>query len=161
MQALRVNLFQAVPRAWAARGPGSQRRFLEAELVAALFDAIEARPAPTLWNQLHKVRDRLLLALLFQTGLRASEMVPLTWPDFERQRGKSGEFWTVRIRVAKGGNDQLVPCDNVMGELARFRQLVGLSPKPRATDTMEVVPPSLAAGSARRRSPTPSPCSAC
>jgi site-specific recombinase XerD len=138
--ALRVNPFQAVPRARSARGPGSQRRFLEAEQVAAVFDAVEARPAPTLWAQLHKARDRLLLALLFHTGLRASEVTALSWPDFERQRGKHGDFWTVRIREAKGGSDQLVPCDNVMAELARFRQLVGLSPEPRATDTMAVVP---------------------
>jgi site-specific recombinase XerD len=140
VQALRVNPFQAVPRARSARGPGSQRRFLEAEQVAAVFDAVEARPAPTLWAQLHKARDRLLLALLFHTGLRASEVTALSWPDFERQRGKHGDFWTVRIREAKGGSDQLVPCDNVMAELARFRQLVGLSPEPRATDTMAVVP---------------------
>lgn len=151
VQALRVNPFQALPRARMARGPGSQRRFLEAEQVAAVFDAIEARPAPTLWAQLHKARDRLLLALLFQTGLRASEVAALTWPDFERQRGKSGEFWTVRIREAKGGNDQLVPCDNVMAELARFRQLVGLSTAPRATDTMAVIP--AIAGGRQRQAP--------
>ncbi len=149
VQALRVNPFQAVPRLRAARGPGSQRRFLEAEQVAAVFDAIEARPAPTVWAQLHKARDRLLLALLFQTGLRASEVAALTWPDFERQRGKGGDFWTVRIREAKGGSDQLVPCDNVMGELARFRQLVGLSPEPRATDTMAVIP-AIAGGRQRQ-----------
>jgi len=151
VQALRVNPFQAVPRARTARGPGSQRRFLEAEQVAAVFDAIEARPAPTLWAQLHKARDRLLLALLFQTGLRASEVAALTWPDFERQRGKRGDFWTVRIREAKGGNDQMVPCDNVMDELARFRQLVGLSPEPRATDTMAVIP--AIAGGRQRQAP--------
>jgi len=151
VQALRVNPFQAVPRTRSARGPGSQRRFLEAEQVAAVFDAIEARPAPTLWAQLHKARDRMLLALLFQIGLRASEVAALTWPDFVRQRGKRGEFWTLRIREAKGGNDQLVPCDNVMGELARFRQLVGLSPEPRATDTMAVIP--AIAGGRQRQAP--------
>ncbi|WP_238587352.1 hypothetical protein [Cupriavidus sp. IDO] len=78
VQALRVNPFQAIPRSRAARGPGSQRRFLEAEQVTAVFDAIEARPVPTLWAQLHKARDQLLLALLFQTGLRASEVAALT-----------------------------------------------------------------------------------
>lgn len=155
VQALRVNPFQAVPRKRAATGPGSQRRFLEAEQVMAVFDAIEARPAPTLWAQLRKARDRALLALLFQTGLRASEVAALTWPDFERQRGKAGAFWTVRIREAKGGNDQLVPCDNVLAELARFRQLVGLSPEPRVTDTMAVIP--AIAGGRQRAAPLTDP----
>ncbi|WP_369797785.1 tyrosine-type recombinase/integrase [Cupriavidus sp. UYPR2.512] len=123
--------------------------------MAAVFDAIEARPAPTLWAQLHKARDRVLLALLFQTGLRASEVAALTWPDFARQRGKAGGFWTVRIRHAKGGDDQLVPCDNVMGELARFRLLVGLSPEPKPTDTMAVIP--AIAGGRQRAAPLTDP----
>ncbi|XQU77401.1 tyrosine-type recombinase/integrase (plasmid) [Cupriavidus sp. H18C2] len=100
---------------------------------------------------MHKARDRLLLALLFQTGLRTSEVAALTWPDFERQRGKSGEFWIVRIREAKEGNEQLLPCDNVMAQLPRFRQLVGLSPEPRATDTMAVIP--AIAGGQQRQAP--------
>lgn len=138
--ALRVNPFVMVPRARAVTGPGSQRRFLELEQVAAVFEVIEGRPAPTLWAQLHKARDRLLLALLVQTGLRASEVTVLTWADFELQPGRSRTFWTVRIRQAKGGDDQLVPCDNAMDELARFRRLVGLPPAPSATDTIAVIP---------------------
>ncbi|MDK3022719.1 tyrosine-type recombinase/integrase [Cupriavidus taiwanensis] len=138
--ALRVNPFVMVPRARAVTGPGSQRRFLELEQVAAVFDAIENRPGPTLWAELHKARDRLLLALLVQTGLRASEVAALTWADFELQWGRTRTFWTVRIRQAKGGDDQLVPCDNAMDELARFRRLVGLPPEPRATDSIAVIP---------------------
>ncbi|WER50889.1 site-specific integrase [Cupriavidus sp. WKF15] len=146
--ALRINPFASVPRVRAATGPGSQRRFLELEQVAAVFEAIEARPAPTRWAQLHQARDRLLVALLFQTGLRASEVTGLTWADFERHPGRSGAFWTVRIRHAKGGNDQLVPCDNAMDELARWRRLVGLPPTPSATDTMAVIP-AIASGRLR------------
>ncbi|WP_349606748.1 MULTISPECIES: tyrosine-type recombinase/integrase [Cupriavidus] len=146
--ALRVNPFAMVPRARAVTGPGSQRRFLELEQVVAVFEAIEARPAPTLWAQLHKARDRLLLALLVQTGLRASEVAALTWADFELQPGRSRTFWTVRIRQAKGGDDPLVPCDNAMDELARFRRLVGLPPAPSATDTIAVIP---AIGGGRQR----------
>jgi len=138
--ALRINPFAPVPRERSATGPGSQRRFLELEQVAAVFEAIEARPAPTRWAQLHQARDRLLVALLFQTGLRASEVAALTWADFERHPGRSRAFWTVRIRQAKGGNDQLVPCDNAMDELARFRRLVGLPPMPSPTDTAAVIP---------------------
>ncbi|WP_454743823.1 tyrosine-type recombinase/integrase [Cupriavidus necator] len=146
--ALRVNPFAMVPRARAVTGPGSQRRFLELEQVVAVFEAIEGRPAPTLWAQLHKARDRLLLALLVQTGLRASEVAALTWADFELQPGRSRTFWTVRIRQAKSGDDQLVPCDNAMDELARFRRLVGLPPAPSATDTIAVIP---AIGGGRQR----------
>ncbi|SCU77833.1 Tyrosine recombinase [Cupriavidus necator] len=146
--ALRVNPFAMVPRARAVTGPGSQRRFLELEQVVAVFEAIESRSAPTLWAQLHKARDRLLLALLVQTGLRASDVAGLTWADFERQPGRSNTFWTVRIRHAKGGDDQLVPCDNAMAELARFRRLVGLPPAPSATDATAVIP---AIGGGRQR----------
>lgn len=146
--ALRVNPFVMVPRARAVTGPGSQRRFLELEQVVAVFEAIEGRPAPTLWAQLHKARDRLLLALLVQTGLRASEVAALTWADFELQPGRSRTFWTVRIRQAKGGDNQLVPCDNAMDELARFRLLVGLPPAPSTTDTIAVIP---AIGGGRQR----------
>ncbi|KWR91478.1 tyrosine-type recombinase/integrase [Cupriavidus sp. IDO] len=145
---LRVNPFVMVPRARAITGPGSQRRFLELEQVMAVFEAIEGRPAPTPWAQLHKARDRLLLALLVQTGLRASEVAALTWADFELQSGRSRTFWTVRIRQANGGDDQLVPCDNAMDELARFRRLVGLPPAPSATDTIAVIP---AIGGGRQR----------
>lgn len=146
--ALRVNPFVMVPRARAVTGPGSQRRFLELEQVVAVFEAIEGRPAPTLWAQLHKARDRLLLALLVQTGLRASEVAALRWADFELQPGRSRTFWTVRIRQAKGGDNQLVPCDNAMDELARFRLLVGLPPAPSTTDTIAVIP---AIGGGRQR----------
>lgn len=138
--ALRINPFASVPRVRAATGPGSQRRFLEVEQVAAVFEGIEVRPARTQWAQLHQARDRLLVALLFLTGLRASEVTALTWADFERHPGRSRAFWTVRIRHAKGGNDQLVPCDNAMDELARWRRLVGLPPTPSPNDSTAVIP---------------------
>ncbi|CAG9180179.1 Tyrosine recombinase XerC [Cupriavidus laharis] len=153
--ALRVNPFASVPRVRADGGPGSQRRFLELEQVTAVFEAIEVRPAPTYWAQLHKARDRLLLALLFQTGLRASEVAALTWADFERHPGRSRPFWAVRIRQAKGGNDQWVPCDNAMGELARFRRLVGLPPTPGAPDSAAVIP-TIASGRQRAAPPADS-----
>uniref|UniRef100_UPI003F492249 tyrosine-type recombinase/integrase n=1 Tax=Cupriavidus yeoncheonensis TaxID=1462994 RepID=UPI003F492249 len=153
--ALRTNPFASVPRLRAASGPGSQRRFLELEQVAAVFEAIDARPAPTQWGQLRKARDRLLLALLLQTGLRASEVAALTWADFEHHPGRSRAFWTVRIRQANGGNDQLVPCDNAMTELARFRRLIGLPPTPCATDTAAVIP-AIAGGRLRAAPPAES-----
>lgn len=59
------------------------------------------------------------------SGARSAWAAAQTWADFERHSGRSRAFWTVRIRQAKGGNDQLVPCDNAMPELARFRRLVG------------------------------------
>lgn len=150
--ALRINPFAPVPRERSTTGPGSQRRFLELEQVAAVFEAIEARAAPTRWAQLHQARDRLLVALLFQTGLRASEVAALTWADFERHPGRSSAFWTVRIRQAKGGNDQLVPCDNAMPELARFRRLIGLPSMPSTTDTTAVIP-AIAGGRQRAEAP--------
>ncbi|BDB30060.1 site-specific integrase (plasmid) [Cupriavidus sp. P-10] len=154
--ALRINPFATVPRERVAAGRGSQRRFLEFDQIDAVFAAIERRAATTEWALLHRARDRWLVALLFLTGLRASEVTALTWSDFECQVGRSGPFWTVRIRHVKGGEDQLVPCDNVMGELARFRLLVGLPPTPSPADSMAVIP-ALGGGRQPARLPGPNP----
>ncbi|MFC4518430.1 tyrosine-type recombinase/integrase [Cupriavidus pinatubonensis] len=138
--ALRINPFVTAPRARVATGLSSQRRFLELEQIDAVFAAIERRAAFTESARLHRARDRWVIALLFLTGLRASEATALTWADFECLVGRSGPFWTVRVRQAKGGDDQLVPCDNVMEELARFRRLVGLPPTPSSLDGVAVIP---------------------
>ncbi len=140
MAALRVNPFPALPRPRRARGPGSQQHFLELDHLRAVFDTLAARPTPAFWDRIQQARDRLVIALAFQTGLRASELAGLSWRDFERRHGKRGPYWVVVIRAAKGGDAQEVPCDNAMAEIARFRRVLGLSPEPRGTDTTAVIP---------------------
>ncbi|MGA3976919.1 tyrosine-type recombinase/integrase [Ralstonia nicotianae] len=140
IEAIRVNPFAAPPRPRRRHEPGSQQRFLELAQLAAVFEAIAGRPAPALWDRIKVARDRLVIALAFLTGLRASELAALTWGDFEQRHGRHGPYWVIVIRTAKGGDDQVVPCDNAMEELARFRQLLGLSPQPRSTDSTAVIP---------------------
>lgn len=140
MAALRVNPFPALPRPRRARGPGSQQHFLELDHLRAVFDTIAVRPTPAFWDRIKQARDRLVIALAFQTGLRASELAALRWADFERRQGRHGPYWLVVIRQAKGGDAQEVPCDNAMAEIARFRRVLGLSPEPRSTDTAAVIP---------------------
>lgn len=72
MQAIRVNPFAALPRARRARGAGSQQHFLELDHLRAVFAAIDGRPKAAFWDRLQAARDRLVIALAFQTGLRAS-----------------------------------------------------------------------------------------
>lgn len=152
IEAIRVSPFAALPRTRRRREPGSQQRFLELDHLRAVFETIAARPGVAFWDRIGAARDRLVIALAFQTGLRASEMAALTWADFERREGRHGPYWVVVIRHAKGGDDQAVPCDNAMGELAAFRRMLGLSPEPRRTDTTAVVP-ALPGG--KRRMTTP------
>jgi len=152
MQAIRVNPFAALPRTRRARGAGSQQHFLELDHLRAVFAAIDGRPKAAFWDRLQAARDRLVIALAFQTGLRASELVGLTWTDFERRMGRHGPYWVVVLRHTKGGDDQVVPCDSAMEELARFRRLLGLSPEPRRTDTTAVIP---AVPGGKRRTTTP------
>lgn len=152
IQAIRINPFAALPRARRARGAGSQQHFLELDHLRAVFAAIDARPKVAFWDRLQAARDRLVIALAFQTGLRASELVGLAWAHFERRVGRHGPYWVAIIRHAKGGDDQVVPCNSAMEELARFRRLLGLSPEPRHTDTTAVIP---AIPGGKRRATTP------
>ena len=152
MQAIRVNPFAALPRPRRARGAGSQHHFLELEHLRAVFATIDQRPTVAFWDRLQAARDRLVIALAFQTGLRASELVGLRWTDFERRVGRHGAYWVVVLRHTKGGDDQVAPCDSAMAELARFRRLLGLSPAPRHTDTTAVIP---AMPGGKRRATTP------
>ncbi|WP_247546249.1 tyrosine-type recombinase/integrase [Ralstonia solanacearum] len=152
VQAIRVNPFSALPRSRRPRGPGSQHHFLELDHLRAVFEAIAARPTPTFWDRIQAARDRLVIALAFQTGLRASELAALVWGDFERRQGRHGPYWVIVVRHAKGGDDQVVPCGSAMEELARFRRLLGLSPEPRLTDGTAVIP---AMPGGKRRATTP------
>ncbi len=129
-QAIRVNPLPRPPRSRENRGPGTQQRYLNITQLKAVFDAIAARPAEMFWDRLKQDRDRMVIALAFQTGLRASEMAELRWSDFQRRDGKHGPYWVIVVRHAKSGDNQVVPCDAAMEEISAFRRTIGLGPEP-------------------------------
>jgi len=49
------------------------------------------------------VRDRLILSLLYYTGIRRNELLNLNWTDINLSMS------TVTIRSGKGGKDRLIP----------------------------------------------------
>jgi site-specific recombinase XerD len=58
------------------------------------------------WSRVHSgkpERDRLLLALFAYGGLRRSELLGLDWDDVDLERR------LIRVRVAKGGRQRVVP----------------------------------------------------
>jgi integrase/recombinase XerD len=79
------------------------------EAVAALLDA----PAPE--QDLHWLRDRAILALLYATGMRASEMAGLKLSDLNEQVG------VLRV-IGKGSKERIVPVAERAGE--RLREYV-------------------------------------
>ena len=151
-QAIRVNPLPRPPRSRENRGPGTQQRYLNITQLKAVFDAIAARPAEMFWDRLKQDRDRMVIALAFQTGLRASEMAELRWSDFQRRDGKHGPYWVIVVRHAKSGDNQVVPCDAAMEEISAFRRTIGLGPEPKANDTIAVIP-CIAGGKRKRVKP--------
>ena len=66
------------------------------------------------WQREHpgkRERDRLLLALFAYAGLRRSELLGLDWDDVDMQRR------LLRVRVAKGGRQRVVPIHPALGPL--------------------------------------------
>ena len=62
--------------------------------------------AEGVWERVHPgklERDRLLLALFAYAGLRRSELLGLDWDDLDLDRR------LIRVRVAKGGRQRVVP----------------------------------------------------
>jgi len=49
------------------------------------------------------VRDRLILSLLYYTGIRRNELLNLSWTDFNLSKS------TMTVRSGKGGKDRLIP----------------------------------------------------
>jgi len=63
----------------------------------------------------NNVRDKLVLSLLYYTGIRKSELLNLNWTDINLSRS------TVIIRRGKGGKDRLIPLHKeVTGLLDRY-----------------------------------------
>jgi len=65
-----------------------------------LISSIEFSPARCRKN---KVRDRLIISILYYTGIRRAELLNLDWNDFNL------EINTLLIRSGKGNKDRIIP----------------------------------------------------
>jgi site-specific recombinase XerD len=59
----------------------------------------------------NKIRDKLVLSLLYYTGIRKSELLNLNWTDINLSKN------TLIVRNGKGGKDRLIPIHKKVIEL--------------------------------------------
>ena len=78
--------------------------------VKDLIDAVKWDETDSLYKQKIKMRDKVILALLYSSGLRVSELVNLILRDIDFDER------TIRIR-GKGDKDRIVLFDNITKEL--------------------------------------------
>jgi integrase len=110
-------------------------RYLEHALWYSVLDFIETLPQATRRDRQHYERVRWLFRLLYGVSLRASEAVHAKTSDLVQRRGK----WWLRV-VGKGGAEGDVPVsDELMADLARYRQFHGLPAIPTALEGTPLV----------------------
>ena len=61
-----------------------------------------------------KLRDRLILRMLYRCGLRVSELTSLRIEDIEFEEG------TLMVRCGKGGKDRLIPVDHQTMDMIEY-----------------------------------------
>jgi integrase len=134
------------------RGPPKPRitRYLSHELWQAVKDTIEAMPGAngthtdtaTERERLHAARCRWLFTVLYLGGLRAAEVAETRMGAFfcRRDRDGMGRWW---LKVTgKGNKTRLVPAtDELIVELARYREAYGLPPMPLPGEARPIVLP--------------------
>lgn len=124
-------------------------RYLDQQLWQSVLDFIETLPQTTRRDQQHHERIRWLFRLLYGASLRVSEAAHARTSDFSLRRGK----WWLHV-VGKGGTEGDVPiADELMADLARYRQFHGLSAIPTAIESTPLVM-SLAGRTDRFLTPT-------
>ena len=130
------------------RGQSKPRvtRYLSHDLWQAVKDAIEAMPGAndtaTERDRLHAARCRWLLTVLYLGGLRAAEVAETRMGAFFCRRDREGvERWWLEV-TGKGNKTRLVPAtDELMVELARYREAYGLPPMPLPGEDRPIVLP--------------------
>jgi len=124
-------------------------RYLDQELWQAVLDFIETLPQSTQRERQHYERVRWLFRLFYGASLRVSEAAQAKSSDLSLRRGK----WWLRV-IGKGGITGDVPMgDELMADLARYRQFHGLPELPLAGDVTPLVM-SVAGRSDRFLTPT-------
>ena len=110
-------------------------RYLDHDLWQFVLDFIDTMPQGTIREKQHYERARWLFRLLYGAALRASEAAQGKSSDMELRRGK----WWLRV-IGKGDIQGDVPVsDELMTDLARYRQFYGLSAVPAAQEKTPLV----------------------
>lgn len=76
--------------------------------VRRLIDSVRFAPSGRFKNRL---RDKLILSVLYYTGVRKSELLALSWDDLDLAKS------TLIVRSGKGDKDRLVPIHPKVSEL--------------------------------------------
>ncbi len=110
-------------------------RYLDHALWQSVLDFIEMLPQSTRSEQQHYERVRWLFRLLYGASLRVSEAAQVKSSNLSQRRGK----WWLHV-VGKGESEGDVPMsDDLMNDLARYRQFYGLSAVPSALESTPLV----------------------
>ena len=113
----------------------SVERYLDHKLWQSVLDFIETLPQATHREQQHYERVRWLFRLLYGAALRVSEAAHAKANDLSQRRGK----WWLHV-VGKGGAEGDVPmADELMADLARYRQFHGLPAIPAPHESTPLV----------------------
>ncbi|MBB1629933.1 tyrosine-type recombinase/integrase [Cupriavidus sp. UME77] len=117
-------------------------RYLSHDMWQAVKDATDAMPVETERDRLHAARCRWLLTVLYLGGLRAAEAASMRMGAFFCRRDSQGlERWWMEV-TGKGNKTRLVPAtDELMVELARYRNANGLPPAPSPGEDRPIVLP--------------------
>lgn len=117
-------------------------RYLDESLWTEVKTTIDSLSRETEREQAHYFRVRWLFSLLYLCGLRISEVVGNTMGGFFRRLGTDGrERWWLEI-TGKGNRTRLVPAtEELMAELARYRQIYNLTPFPQVGEETPLLLP--------------------
>lgn len=141
-----VNVFKLTPRP-STVAPRMQDRHLDLPAWEFLWDHVTVTMPAELEARHHEgkaegdlarataIRDRWLLALLYHTGMRKSEVAQGRMSDFI----KENSAWLLRV-VGKGTKVRLITCNSVMiDELRRYRTGLGLTPLPTPSEQRPLI----------------------
>jgi site-specific recombinase XerD len=117
-------------------------RYLEPSIWQEVKDTIAAMPRDTVREAAHAARVRWLFTLLYLGGLRIAEVGGNTMGQFFVRRDANAEVrWWLTVH-GKGGKERLIPATReMMTELSRYRQHLGLSALPSPNEDTPLVLP--------------------
>lgn len=109
----------------------SIERFLDAQMWAAVSQAVESMPRETPAQADEYERLRFVCALLYMLAPRAGELESHRMNSFQEERG----LWWWHV-TGKGAKRAKIPVpDDMIQALVRYRRHLGLSAMPRRNDT--------------------------
>jgi len=85
-------------------------------------------------NEKEKVRLKFIIAILFYTGMRLSELANLQWSSFHH----TSAGWSIFI-IGKGGKPREVVVEDLLVDIIDYRQSLGLSLLPEKSETTPVI----------------------